>query len=171
MFQLLTGKDLKVSQHCHESSWYSLYDMTPSQGKKKRDRETVFKHLATDALKSSQKLTTPRAFRDSKPGSLELGWEENFSASYTSVLFLLNCGSSVTMKDTAYFATLNSLKKIYPVTFILRISAFLTSLSSLSFVIRCCKEILEALQSSISCSCVSRSFAKCVWKCGGVLGL
>ena len=35
--------------------------------------ETMFKHLAIDALKSSQKLTTPRAFRDSKPGRLELG--------------------------------------------------------------------------------------------------
>lgn len=69
------------------------------------------------------------------------------------------------------FWNIKFIEKNYPVTFILRISAFLTSLSSFSFVIRCCKEILEALPSSISCSCVSRNFAKCVWKCGGVLGL
>lgn len=82
--------------------------------------------------------------------------------------WLLECGSAAAGRKLKIFKAHWKKKSC---TFILRISAFLTSLSSFSFVTRCCKKFLEARPSSISCSCVSKSLAKWGWKGGGVLGL
>lgn len=65
------------------------------------------------------------------------------------------------MKDTAYFATLNSLKKFTQLPLSENLSIFDFSLF-IEFCYKVLQRNLRGSQSSISCSCVSRSFAKCV---------
>lgn len=95
----VAGAACMIWHHCRKNKW---------------GRETTLTRLITEAVKSSQKvnnkLATPGASRNSKVGSLE--WGKLFSI-YPWALCLVNFGSSVTMKGTAYFETLNLLKKNY----------------------------------------------------------
>ena len=78
--------------------------------------------LVIDALESSQKinkkLATPGAYRDSKLGSLESGVRGRLFSIYPGVLSLLNFGSSVTMKGTAYFFFFNFIATLFIYFFI-----------------------------------------------------